>query len=118
MYVTIYVTYFYPVPSNIITENIASVVVNVSTATVSCNLLSSYTDTPNAVCTISYGPSPNCDMYMDSSTPTTGSSGDTLTISLSQPLDPNTEYCYTVTLSNGGLILAIEGTFRSSKFCY
>ena len=95
-------------------------VVNVSAATVSCNLLSSYTDTPNAVCTISYGPSPNCDMYMDSSrsTPTTGSSGDTLTISLPQPLDPNTEYCYTVTLFNGGLILAIQGTFRSSKFQY
>ena len=92
---------------------------NVSAATVSCNLLSSYTDTRNAVCTISYGPSPNCDMYMDSSTPTTGSSGDTLTISLSQPLDHNTEYCYTVTLPNGGLILAIQGTFRSSKFqCY
>ena len=91
---------------------------NVSAATVSCNLLSSYTDTPNAVCTISYGPSPNCDMYMDSSPPTTGSSGDTLTISLSQPMDANTEYCYTVTLPNGGLILAIEGTFRSSKFQY
>ena len=86
---------------------------NVSAATVSCNLLSSYTDTPNTVCTISYGPSPNCDMYMDSSAPTT--SGDTLTISLSQPLNPSTEYCYTVTLYNGGLILAIQGTFRSSK---
>ena len=57
-------------------------------------------------------------MYMDSSTPTTGSSGDTLTISLSQPLDPNTEYCYTVTLSNGGLILAIEGTFSFSIMFY
>ena len=88
---------------------------NVSAATVSCNLLSSYTDTPYAVCTISYGASPNCDMYMNSSTPTTGRSGDTPTISLSQPLDPSNEYCYTVTLSNGGLILAIEGTFRSSK---
>ena len=91
---------------------------NVSAATVSCNLLSSYTDTPNAVCTISYGPSPNCDMYMDSSTPTTGSSGDTLTISLSQPLNLSPEYCYTVTLSNGGLIQAIEVTFSSSKFQY
>ena len=90
-------------------------VVNVSAATVSCNLLSSYTNTPNGVCTISYGPSPNCDMFMDSSPPTTGRSDDTLTISLSQPLDPNTKYCYTVTLSNGGLSLGVEGTFRSSK---
>ena len=89
---------------------------NVSAATVSCNLLSSYTDTPNAVCTISYGLYPNCAMYMDSSTPTTGSSGDTLTISLSQTLNSSFEYCYTVTLPNGGLILAVLGTFRSSKF--
>ena len=46
----------------------------------------------------------------------TGSSGDTLTISLSQPLDPSTVYCYTVTLPNGGIILAIEGKLRTSMF--
>ena len=91
-------------------ETFVVVVVNVSAATVSCNLLSSYTDTPNAVCTISYGPSPNCDMYMDSSTPTT------LTISLTGTLQPITEYCYVVTVNNGYLVFDINGAFRLSEY--
>ena len=102
--------YIISVAASIMPETFVGVVVNVSAATVSCNLLSSYTDTPNAVCTISYGPSPNCDMHMDSSTPTT------LTISLTGTLQPITEYCYVVTVNNGYLVFDINGAFRLSEY--
>lgn len=99
-------------------ETIIGVTVNVISATsttVSCNFQNSYN---SAVCTIFYGPVPNCSMSNDSSTSINDHTGNALrlTIHLKERLLPNTDYCYVVTLVSQELVIAINGTFKSSEY--
>ena len=83
---------------------------------ISCHLLKSYIKTKNAVCSITYGHQPeNCDRYNDSSNTTIGQPGVNLTIHLSQKVNIEAEFCYTISLKYGFTMIKIIGSFTE---CY
>ena len=101
----------YVVATNIVTQDIANVTIDVLQSTVTCHLLPLYQETPNANCSITYGPSPdNCSLIFKSTTATPNSSS---SLHLGR-LDVE-EYCYTVELHHGSTVLSITGTFRSRE---
>ena len=86
--------------------------IDTTASTVHCDLLSSYVETIDAVCSITYGyPPENCERYTDSSVFTTGGPGVNLTITLSHDVNNTAEFCYTVSLKYGVTILKIVGNF-------
>ena len=92
--------------------------IDTDTSTISCNLLHSYLETVNVVCSITYGyPPGNCDMFTDSSHTTTGRPGINLTIPLSQNVNNGENFCYTVSLKYGLTPINIVGSFVSGKAC-
>ena len=94
--------------------DIVGIIVDVTTSTVYCLLLGSYIDTPDAVCSITYGyPQGNCERYTDSSVTTTGQPGVNLTIPLSQDVNTGAEFCYTVSLKYSVTTIKIIGNFTS-----
>ena len=104
----------FTVVTNIVKADIVGIVVKNTTSTVYCNLLGSYIDTPDVVCSITYGyPQGNCDQYTDSSVATTGRPGVNLTIPLSQDVSIGAEICYTVFLKYGVTRIKIIGNFTS-----
>ena len=102
--------------TNIVKAGIAQIKIDTSTSTVYCNLLSSYTETMDAVCSITYGYSPgNCDMYTDTSITTTGRPGTNLTIGLSQNVNSGAEFCYIISLKYGVTTVKVVGSFTPGK---
>ncbi len=67
--------------------------------------------TPNANCSITYGPSPNNCSLMSNSTTATPNRSSSLYLGR---LDAE-EYCYTVELNHGSTVLSIKGIFRSRE---
>ena len=109
---------FYAVVTNILKANIVVITISTSTSTVYCNLLSSYVDTTDAVCSVTYGyPHGNCNEHTDTSRVTTGRPGVNLTIHLSQDVNFGAEFCYTVTLTFGVTIMKIVGNFTPGNMC-
>ena len=101
----------YIVAKNIVSQGIASVTIDVLQAIATCDLLPLYLKTPNATCSITYGPSPNNCSLMSNSTTATSNSSSSLYLGR---LDAE-EYCYTVELNHGSTVLSIKGTFRSRE---
>ena len=109
----------FTVVTNIVEADIVGIVVDTTTSTVYCNLLSSYIHTVDAVCSITYGyPQGNCDQYTDSSVTTTGRPGVNLTIPLSQDVNIEVEFCYTVSLKYGVTKFKIIGNFTSGIIAF
>ena len=102
--------------------DIVMIIVDITTSTVYCLLLGSFVDTPDAVCSITYGyPQGNCEKYTDSSVTTTGRPGVNLTISLSQDVNTGADFCYTVSVKYGLTTIKIIGNFTSginAYYCY
>ena len=88
--------------------------VDVQANTVSCLLLSSYQETPNVTCSITYGFTTNCSHYINSSSLTTGRPNTSLSVSVLTP-SVGEEFCYTVELPHGDTLLSISGSFRSGQ---
>ena len=108
--------FFFTVVTNIVEADIVGIIVDTTTSTVYCNLLSSYIYTTDAVCSITYGyPQGNCDQYTDSSVTTTGQPGVNLTIHLSQNVNIGAEFCYTISLKYGITRISIVGNFTSGN---
>ena len=106
--------HLYTVATNIVEADIVQMNIDTSTSTVYCNLLGSYIETMDAVCSIAYGyPRWNCERYMDSSIVTAGRPGVNLTITLSQCVNIGVEFCYTVSLKYGVTTIKIVGNFTT-----
>ena len=99
----------------VVTDNVEADTVrfsiDASNSVITCHLLNSFVITNDTVCSISYGyPQGNCEMYTDSSIPTTGQPGVNLTISLSQAVNIS-EFCYVISLTYGITKIKIVGNF-------
>ena len=101
----------YIVFTDIVEADIVRFSIDASYSVITCHLLNSSVKTNNTVCSISYGyPQGNCDMYNDSSIPTTDQPGVNLTIFLSQAVS-NSEFCYVISLTYGITKIKIVGNF-------
>ena len=101
--------------TNILKAGIARVDIDAATSTVHCSLLSSYTESTEVICSITYGyPPGSCERYTDSSIVTT-SGPVNLTIVFSQDVNIGAEVCYTVSLKNGVTNINIVGSFSPGE---
>ena len=76
-----------------------------------CILLSSFVETTNAICSITYGPlSENCERYTDSFIASSAGPGVNLTIALSQDANNQVGFCYTASVKYGVTTIKIVGT--------
>ena len=90
-----------------------TVIARVVNATVECRFQSGFIG--SARCRIDYGSDSRNPAYSDESSES-GSAGDTVTILLSQTLDPNTTYYYSVyTIGATETNVQSQGSFRSGR---
>ena len=102
--------------TNIFEADVIHLDIDTTSSSVSCNFLSSYIKTIDAVCSIAYGhPQGSCERYTDSSVTTTGRPGVNLTIALSQEVNTGEVFCYTVSLKYGVTMIKIIGSFTSDN---
>ena len=103
--------YISTVFTNIVKADIVRINIDTSSSTAYCNLLSSYIETMDVVCSITYGyPQGSCKRYTDSSNTTTGRPGVNLTIHLSQNVNSGEKIGYTVSLRYGLTTIKIVGS--------
>ena len=115
----VFIPFLFVVVTNIVEANVAQISIDTSTSTVQCNLLSSYIETEDTVCSISYGyPQGNCERYTDSSNITVGQPGINLTITLSEDVNIGVEFCYTASLKYGVTTIKILGNITPGSVSF
>ena len=104
---------FYDICSAVVLNNLVAVEIKQwESVQIVCRLLTGFEG--EAYCEISYGTDPSrVDLPFTDTSESVGTGGDSIAITLSTPLEPNTTYFYNVSTNGGSVDARVVGTFRT-----